>query len=194
MNALTPRPAGRPTQTPTLTVDKTLVDRFIIAFPMLPETVRGIRLGLRLLLGVTRPVGYISQTLTAAGAQAETENGSLYVPLPILGEADEIFQGRQPCLTVVDGRSFLVVYLVPDESRDGTTWEVTYIEPGRGCGHPPGAAGCRESDLGHPGSVPPFLQSGGIVAQLAAPVPADSPGDVPVVAALVATVLESSPV
>jgi hypothetical protein len=141
-------------------VDKTLVDRFIIAFPMLPETVRGIRLGLRLLLGVTRPVGYISQTLTAAGAQAETENGSLYVPLPILGEADEIFQGRQPCLTVVDGRSFLVVYLVPDESRDGTTWRVTYIEPGRGCGHPPGAAGCRESDLGHPGSVPPFLQSG----------------------------------
>jgi len=127
VNALTPRPAGRPTQTPTLTVDKTLVDRFIIAFPMLPETVRGIRLGLRLLLGVTRPVGYISQTLTAAGAQAETENGSLYVPLPILGEADEIFQGRQPCLTVVGGRSFLVVYLVPDESRDGTTRGVTYI-------------------------------------------------------------------
>jgi len=50
------------------------------------------------------------------------------VPLPILGEADEIFQGRQPCLTVVDGRSFLVVNLTPAESRDGTTWGVTYLD------------------------------------------------------------------
>ncbi len=126
--ALMPRPAGRPTQTPTLTVDKALVDRFIIAFPMLKGTVRDIRLGLSMLLGVTRSVGYISQTLTAAGAQAETENGSLCVPLPILGEADEIFQGRQPCLTVVDGRSFLVVHLTPAESRDSTTWGVTYLD------------------------------------------------------------------
>lgn len=82
MNALTPRPAGRPTQTPTLTVDKTLVDRFIIAFPILPETVRGIRLGLRLLLGVTRPVGYISQTLTAAGGRQRPRTGVSTYPCP----------------------------------------------------------------------------------------------------------------
>ena len=127
VEALLPRAAGRPAQTTTLTVDKGLIDQAIITLPLLKGTVRDIRLGLQLLLGVTRSVGYISQTLTAAGAQAETENGSLYVPLPILGEADEIFQGRQPCLTVVGGRSFLVVYLVPDESRDGTTRGVTYI-------------------------------------------------------------------
>ena len=128
VEALMPHPAGRPTQTTTLTVDKALVDRFIIAFPMLPGTVRGIRLGLSLLLGVTRSVGYISQTLTQAGAQAEAENRNLSIPLPILGEADEIFQGRQPCLTVVDGRSFLVVNLTPAEARDGTTWGVTYLD------------------------------------------------------------------
>jgi len=126
--ALLPREAGRPAQATTLTVDKALVDRAIVTLPLLKGSVRDIRLGLSLLLGVTRSVGYISQTLTAAGAQAETENGSLCVPLPILGEADEIFQGRQPCLTVVDGRSFLVVNLTPAASRDGTTWGVTYLD------------------------------------------------------------------
>jgi hypothetical protein len=50
-----------------------------------------------------RSVGYISQTLTAAGRQATVYNLSVTVPLPILGEADEIFQGRKPCLTLVDG-------------------------------------------------------------------------------------------
>jgi len=50
------------------------------------------------------------------------------VPLPILGEADEIFQGRKPCLTLVDGRSFLMLSLTPAESRDGTTWGLTYLD------------------------------------------------------------------
>jgi len=128
VEALQPRDAGRPAQATTLTVDKDLVDRTIVTLPLLKGSVRDIRLGLRLLLGVTRSVGYISQTLTAAGAQAEAYNLSLRVPLPILGEADEIFQGRQPCLTVVDGRSFLVVNLTPAESRDGITWGVTYLD------------------------------------------------------------------
>jgi len=128
IEALLPRAAGRPAQATTLTVDKALVDRAIVTLPLLKGSVRDIRLGLQLLLGTTRSVGYISQTLSAAGAQAEAYNLSLGVPLPILGEADEIFQGRQPCLTVVDGRSFLVVNLTPAESRDGTTWGVTYLD------------------------------------------------------------------
>jgi hypothetical protein len=45
-----------------------------------------------------------------------------------LGEADEIFQGRKPCLTLVDGRSFLVLNLTPAESRDGTAWGLTYLD------------------------------------------------------------------
>ena len=85
-------------------------------------------MGLSLILGTTRSVGYISQTLAATGEQAAAYNLGIRVPLPVLGEADEIFQGRQPCLTVVDGRSFLVVNLTPAESRDGITWGVTYLD------------------------------------------------------------------
>ncbi len=126
--ALLPRDAGRPAPATTLTVDKALVDRAIATLPLLKGSVRDIRLGLSLILGVTRSVGYISQTLTAAGEQAMAYNLSISVPLPILGEADEIFQGRQPCLTLVDGRSFLVLHLTPAESRDSTTWGLTYLD------------------------------------------------------------------
>ena len=45
-----------------------------------------------------------------------------------MAEADEIFQGRQPCLTVVDGRSFLVLDLAPATARDATTWGVTFLD------------------------------------------------------------------
>ena len=126
--ALLPHAAGRPEQFTTLTVDKTFIDRTIAILPLLKGSVRDIRLGLDLILGVSRSVGYISERLVAAGEQAMVHNHGLRVPLPILGEADEIFQGRKPCLTLVDGRSFLVVNLTPAEARDGTTWGVTYLE------------------------------------------------------------------
>jgi hypothetical protein len=128
VEALLPREAGRPAQTATLTVNKPFIDRAIAILPMLKGTVRDIRLGLDLILGVGRSVGYISQTLMAAGERATAYNLEIRVPLPILGEADEIFQGRKPCLTLVDGRSFLVLNLTPAESRDGTTWGLTYLD------------------------------------------------------------------
>jgi len=128
VEALLPHAAGRPEQLTTLTVDKAFIDRTIAILPMLKGSVRDIRLGLDLILGVSRSVGYVSETLAAAGEQAMVYNHGLRVPLPILGEADEIFQGRKPCLTLVDGRSFLVVNLTPAEARDGTTWGVTYLE------------------------------------------------------------------
>ena len=95
---------------------------------MLKGTVRDIQLGLDVLFTVRRSVGYVSETLQESGAAAAAYNASIKVPLPVLGEADEIFQGRQPCLTVVDGRSFLVMNLSPEESRDGTTWGVTLLD------------------------------------------------------------------
>jgi hypothetical protein len=125
---LQPRQAGRPARTATLQVDKPFINRAIAILPMLKGSVRDIQLGLALLLGVTRSVGYVSETLTAAGERATDYNLGIKVSLPILGEADEIFQGRQPCLTLVDGRSFLVVNLTPAASRDGTTWGVTYLD------------------------------------------------------------------
>lgn len=126
--ALQPGQAGRPEQATHLTVDKAFIDRTIALLPMLTGSVRDIRLGLNLMLGVRRSVGYVSERLKAVGEQATTYNLGLTVPLPVLGEADEIFQGRQPCLTVVDGRSFLVLNLTPAEARDGTTWGLTYLE------------------------------------------------------------------
>jgi len=127
VEALLPRDAGRPTQVTTLTVDKAFIDRVITVLPLLKGSVRDIRLGLELILGVTRSIGYISETLTAAGERATECNLELRVPLPVLGEADEIFQGHTPCLTLVDGRSFLVLNLTPAESRDGTSWGLTYL-------------------------------------------------------------------
>jgi hypothetical protein len=127
ITALQPQPAGRPAATTTLNVNKAFIDRAIVTLPLLKGSVRDIRLGLELLLGVNRSVGYVSETLTAAGERATAANLGLRIPLPILGEADEIFQGRQPCLTLVDGRSFLVLNLTPADARDGTTWGVTYL-------------------------------------------------------------------
>lgn len=125
---LTAGQAGRPEQTTTLEIDKAFIDRAIAVLPMLTGSVRGIQHGLDLLVGVHRSTGYISQSLTAAGGQATAHNVQMRVPLPVLAEADEIFQGRQPCLTVVDGRSFLVLNLAPAEARDATTWGVTFLD------------------------------------------------------------------
>lgn len=121
------KPGPRPSEE-SLLINKAFLQRAITTLPMLTPSVRGIQMGLDLLLGVHRSVGYISQTLKGSGASAESYNKSLTIPLPVLGEADEIFQGRRPCLTVVDGRSFLVLNLSPAESRDGTTWGVTFLE------------------------------------------------------------------
>ena len=128
LEALNPRAAGRPAESGVLKVNKALVDRAITVLPLLKGSVRDIRLGLELILGVSRSVGYISQTLKAVGEQAAAYNVSITVPLPILAEADEIFQGRKPCLTLVDGRSFLVLNLAPAECRDATTWGLTYLD------------------------------------------------------------------
>jgi hypothetical protein len=125
---LSPRKPGPQSQGESLMIDRAFIQRAITVMPLLKGTVRDIQHGLRLLFGVHRSVGYISQTLTAAGEQATAYNLGVTVPLPILGEADEIFQGRKPCLTLVDGRSFLVLNLTPAKSRDGTTWGLTYLE------------------------------------------------------------------
>jgi hypothetical protein len=83
---------------------------------------------LQMLFGVERSVGYISETLQQAGQAAGQLNQEMRIPLPVLGEADEIFQGRQPCLTVVDGRSFVVLNLAAADRRDATHWGVTFLE------------------------------------------------------------------
>ena len=96
--------------------------------PLLTGSVDSIQTGLELLIGVRRTLGYISQTLQAAGAAAEAHNEGLRVPVAVLGEEDEIFAGRKPSLTVVDGRSLLVLNLTAADGREATHWGLTFLE------------------------------------------------------------------
>lgn len=126
--ALKPKAVGRPAEVKSLVIDRDYVQKAIAVMPLLTGSVRNIRMGLELLFGVQRSVGHISQTLQAAKEAAERQNEGVRVPLPVLAEADEIFAGRKPCLTVVDGRSFLVLNLAAAESRDATHWGLTFLD------------------------------------------------------------------
>jgi hypothetical protein len=95
--ALKPKPVGRPAEQEVLQIDREYVRKAIAVMPLLTGSVRSIQIGLALLFGIQRSVGHISQTLQAAGAAAEALNDGLRVPLPVLGEADEIFARRKPC-------------------------------------------------------------------------------------------------
>jgi hypothetical protein len=127
-SALAPRKPGPRAEEKVLMIDRLFLQRAITVLSVLKGSVRDIQLGLDLLFAVQRSVGHISETLQEVGERVAAYNASVSVPLPVLGEADEIFQGRQPCLTVVDGRSFLVLNLSSAESRDGTTWGLTFLD------------------------------------------------------------------
>lgn len=111
-------------------VNEAMLKRAISIFPLVKGSVRDIQNGLALLFGVERSIGYISQTLQEAGEWAANVNQQVVATQPVLAEADEIFQGRHPCLTVVDGHSFLLLNLTPSDARDETSWGVTFLELG----------------------------------------------------------------
>jgi hypothetical protein len=119
---------GRPVRETELLIDREMIQRAIAIMPVLTGSVRNIQIGLEILFGVQRSVGYISETLQQAGKAADRINRDMQIPLPVLGEADEIFQGGRPCLTVVDGRSFLVLNLAAADRRDATHWGLTFLE------------------------------------------------------------------
>jgi hypothetical protein len=127
--ALAPKQAGRKPQSTPLVVDRAFLHRaMLVLATVLPGSMRGIQLTLELLFGRHCALGLLSETLQTYGEAARQYNAQLIVPLPVLGEVDEIFQGRQPCLTVVDGRSFLVLHLSAEQRRDAATWGVTFLE------------------------------------------------------------------
>jgi len=121
--ALLPHAPGRKPEEQEVVVDEAFVWRAIgICLSVVPGTVRTTQLLLELLFNLHRSIGYISQTAQALGAQAQQYTQGLRLPLQALAEADEIFQGRQPCLTLVEGRSFLVLSLSAQAHRDATAW------------------------------------------------------------------------
>jgi hypothetical protein len=161
--ALAPQPPGPRPPVTLLPVDAAFIQRTIAILATQRGTVRSIQQGLDLLFQTPRSVGYISQTLAALGARAAAANAAITVPLPVLAEADEIFQGRQPCLTVVDGRSFLALNLAPAAARDGTTWGVTFLDLQ--------ARGVQFQDLASDGAT--GIRAGAAAAQLAVPLRPD---------------------
>jgi hypothetical protein len=127
--ALAPKAAGRKPQATPLVVDRSFLRRAILVMATaLPGTIRGIQLALELLFDQHCATGLLSETLQAYGEAARQYNAQLTVPVPVLGEVDEIFQGQQPCLTVVDGRSFLVLHLSAEQGRDATTWGLAFLD------------------------------------------------------------------
>ena len=126
LSALTPGP--KPVSQ-SLTVDDDCIQRAIITLAtVIPGSIRGIQSCMQEILDIHRSIGFISQSLKLAGSSADELNESEFPKQLVLGEADEIFQGRHPCLTVVDGRTFAVLYLSPQKSRDADTWGVSFLE------------------------------------------------------------------
>jgi hypothetical protein len=128
-SALLPQKPGRKPESNQILIDTGFIQRFIaICLSVVPGTVRTVRLLLELLFGVQRTTGFISQTAQALGTKAQQDRQSLHLPIRVLAEADEIFQGRQPCLTLVHGRSFLVLSLSAQAHRDETTWGCVLLD------------------------------------------------------------------
>ena len=128
-SALAPKQAGRKPKATQLVIDRSFLRRaMLVMVTALPGTIRGIQLALELLFERHCATGLISESLQLYGKDARQYNAELTIPLPVLGEVDEIFQGQQPCLTVVDGRSFLVLHLSAEEGRDATTWGLTFLD------------------------------------------------------------------
>jgi hypothetical protein len=126
LSALTPGP--KPVSK-SLTINDDFIQRAIITLAtIVPGSIRGIQTCMQEILDTHRSIGFISQSLSIAGKTADELNQSEIPKQLVLGEADEIFQGRHPCLTVVDGRSFAVLQLSPQESRDADTWGVSFLQ------------------------------------------------------------------
>ena len=119
VDAFLPRAPGRKAKTNAVVIDEAFIQRAIgFCLSVVPGTVRTVQMLLDLLFDVQRSIGYISQTAQTLGAHALQYQQALNLPLQALAEADEIFQGRQPCLTLVDGRSVLILSLSAQEHRD----------------------------------------------------------------------------
>ena len=129
LSALTAQPPGPKPMSETLLVDDNHIQRAITTLAtIIPGSIRSIQTCLQEILDTHRSMGFISQWLNLAGKSADELNQSEIPNQLVLGEADEIFQGRHPCLTVVDGRTFAILQLSPQKSRDADTWGVCFLQ------------------------------------------------------------------
>lgn len=163
-SALLPKEPGRKATSNTMVVDDAFIERMIAAcLTIVPGSIRPIQTLLAVLFGAHRSTGTICQTAQRLGERALSYQRGLRLPLAALAEADEIFQGRQPCLTLVDGRSFLVLNLSAEEHRDATTWGCVLLDVQQ--------QGVQLLDLASDGAR--GIRAGVEAAELAIPLPPD---------------------
>lgn len=128
-DALLPQQPGRREPTKSVVIDRDYLRRVaLVMVTAVPGSIRGVQMAMELLFGKHRAIGWISEQLQELGAAATDYIATNRLDISVLGEADEIFQGKQPCLTVVDGRSFLALNLSAEQNRDATTWGMTFLE------------------------------------------------------------------
>lgn len=125
---LAPSKPGRKAGSKVLEVDGRFVRKVIMVLPMLRGSIRNVQTGLELLFGANRSVGHIQETLVELGEKTAEYNNEMVPSSAVLGEADEVFCAQQPCLTVVDGESFMALNISAAESRDATTWGLKFLE------------------------------------------------------------------
>lgn len=126
--AMAPSKPGRKAESKVIEVDENFIRKVIMVLPMLRGSIRNVQSGLDLLFGTTRSVGHIQETLVEVGEKTAEYNDGMVPTSPVLGEADEVFCAQQPCLTVVDGESFMVLNISAADSRDETTWGLKFLE------------------------------------------------------------------
>jgi hypothetical protein len=124
--AVKPQAPGPKPTNETQRIDAEYIRWATTVLAMQKGSTRDVQLGLELLFGVKRSVGFISETLNAVGQSAADYNAQLRPGQPIQGEADEVFQRMMPCFTVVDGQSFMVLNLSAEADRSGETWAKTF--------------------------------------------------------------------
>jgi hypothetical protein len=124
--ALKPNKPGPKPVAQELEVNREYINWATTVLAMQKGSTRDIQLGLALLFDVKRSVGFISQTLNEVGKKAADYNTRVYPAYPVQGEVDEVFQKMMPCLTVVDGQSFMVLNLSAEANRSGETWGKTF--------------------------------------------------------------------
>ena len=125
-HAVKPQAPGPKPTNEMLNVDAEYIRWATTVLAMQKGSTRDVQLGLALLFGVKRSVGFISETLNAVGQSAADYNAQVRPDQPIQGEADEVFQRMVPCFTVVDGQSFMVLNLSAEADRSGETWAKTF--------------------------------------------------------------------
>jgi len=120
---------GRPRLSSAIEVDKNRLDRGIVTLAAVGGcSIEQTQRVMNELLDVSCSVGYISGVIQAAEEHATRANAAFIPCHRVTLAADEIFDGSQPHLVMVEPSSLLIMELSRQEKRDPITWGVTFLD------------------------------------------------------------------